>query len=214
MGELPTAASLYLPEFIPYFDHGSSGLSANKWVQIQAKKPLSGKELSRGYIYVYWNRASFGVWKIGCTGRDVELRLSEWADNCKHSAAELYRSVGVRNVRRVERLIHADLKDYRVFQPACHSCLTSHNEWFTNVDFEVILERIEFWCQWISKEPYTEDSGLLKEDARKQLPRLLSIGESSLRKKERLMARTSSLGRAAKRLTGKGFSRTKSLLRS
>lgn len=107
----------------------------------------------------------------------------------------------------MEQLIHADLKDYRVFEPACHGCLKSHNEWFGGVEFEVILERIKFWTQWISKGPYENDKGrwLLREDFKKELPQLYTMSNGHARKmKERLMARTSRRSsRCAAKYSGK-----------
>jgi hypothetical protein len=53
----------------------------------------------------------------------------------------------VRIVARVEPLIPAELKEYRVFEAACLGYLKNHSEWLTNVDFKVIVERIEFWAE-------------------------------------------------------------------
>jgi hypothetical protein len=194
--ELPTALH-YLPEYLPYHTPESSGLSTSKWILEQANRPLSTYEPDErepGYLYVYWNRATFGVSKIGCTTRDVDTRIKEWEDGCGHIAEEQYRSpVPVRNVARAEKLIHADLKDYRVFEPACYGCLKSHNEWFRDVDFEIILGRIEFWTQWISKEPYELKKGydlkkgkwLLKDDAKEEL--MHTVSDSHARKKEKIL---------------------------
>ena len=85
---------------------------------------------------MYWNRASFAVRKIRYTARDVRLRLDEWKAQCNYIAEEQYHSPSkVRNVTRVERQVHAELKDFRAFEPGCHGCLKSHNEWFKDVGF-------------------------------------------------------------------------------
>lgn len=176
---MPRTTLHYIPKYLPYQNDGSSEISVSELVLEQAKKPLSKEELKPGYIYVYWNRAAFGVRKIGYTTRDVDLRIREWQDGCKHIAEEQYRSTKkVCNVARIEQLIHADLKDYRVFEPACYGCFKTHNEWFKGVDLKVILSRIEFWTQWISTEPYVEIKGrwLLREDSKLELPQLLLTG--------------------------------------
>ena len=155
--EMPKMVLQYLPEYLPYHPPGSSHLRVSEWVMNQAQAPFSTRnpnEIGEGYLYVYWNRATFGVRKIGYTS-NVGLRLKSWETECNHIAEEQYRSpFKVKHVARVERLVHADLQDYRVFEPACHGCLKSHIEWFKDVDFEIILKSIEFWTQWIMKEPY------------------------------------------------------------
>ena len=77
----------------------------------------------------------------------------------------------------VERLVHAELQGYRVFEPACHGRLKSQIEWFKDVDFGIILRSIEFWTRWMTKEPY-ERSGTssgsswrLKQSGRDEIER-------------------------------------------
>lgn len=197
--KLPGTALQYLPEYLPYEAPEPSGCSRSQVIIKQAKKPLSTwnpNELRSGYIYVYWNQATFGVMKIGSTSKNVDERLKEWERQCNHIAEEQYRSsVLVRNVERVERLIHADLKDYRVFEPACRGCWKSHIEWFTGVDIEVVREKIEFWSQWASNKPYErnkEGKWLLKEEFERELPQLCVMREGSTEKtKRRLMTKAS-----------------------
>lgn len=172
---MPAKALWYLPEYRPYQAPGSSGLPVSEWVMKEAKKPLSTykpDETQPGYLYVYWNRASFGLLKIGYTTRDVAVRLSEWEADCQHVAEEQYRSPFlVNNVARLERLVHADLNDFRVFEPFCRGCHKCHIEWFKGVDFETVLKKIEFWTNWMMKDPYKEDGHewLLTENAENEV---------------------------------------------
>ena len=168
---------VYLPDYRRYKTAKSSCSDVRGWVIQQAKKPLTPRELHTGYLYVYWNQATFGVCKIGYTTLDVSTRLRQWETKCKHTAQEQYRSpFEVRNVKRLERLVHAELKEYRLKEYGCHGCLGNHDEWFTGVDFKIILESIEFWTKWIMKEQgqYEKVKGkwLLKEDAKEELPQL------------------------------------------
>ena len=163
------SALQYLADYLPY---QRSKLAVSTWVEKQANTPLTKLELETGSLYVYWNQANFGVYKIGYTTVDVRIRLRYWQTQCKHTAQQLHR-VEVPNVRRLERLVHAELKDYRVREECCRGCNKGHIEWF-NVDYKLIEKSIAFWAEWIRKRPYENVKGSfrLKEDARKELPQL------------------------------------------
>ena len=174
----PKSASSYFPKYLshklkPY------EFTVSQWVMRQAAKPLTPRQCKVGYLYVYWNKATFGIYKIGFTTLDVDTRLKSWESKCKHTAQKLYESpLALRNVERVERLVHAELDEYRVKEFGCHGCGGNHDEWFERVHFDVIVESIEFWTEWIMKEdgPYeeVESTWRLKEDAKKELPELCS----------------------------------------
>ena len=143
----------YLPLFVPYRPHDSAGRTVNEHV-LQTARELPQVD-NEGYLYVCWNEATFGVWKIGFTTREVSCRLKEWEEQCKHVATEQYRSpCKVRYPEKVEQLVHADLMHYRVYELICRTCSTSHVEWFRGVDLPFIIERIEAWSEWIREEPY------------------------------------------------------------
>ena len=160
--EIPNKKGLikYLPQFVPYRPLGSAQLTVGEFVRQQAMEPFDiigdpEKELGEGYLYVYWNKATFGVRKVGFTTWNVGARLKQWEIDCKRKAKEEYRSPGkVRHAAKVEQLVHADLLEYRVCEPACRTCLKSHIEWFRGVSLTFIIERIEAWSQWISEQPY------------------------------------------------------------
>lgn len=149
----------YLPQFLPYRPFVSAHLTINEIVMRQALNtfkvnPNPQEELGEGYIYVYWNEAAFGVQKIGAT-KDVTDRLKEWEQTCNHVAREQYRSPRkIRHAKKVERLVHADLSIYRVYEPTCRTCGKRHEEWFKDVNLPLVIERIEAWSKWISEEPY------------------------------------------------------------
>ena len=172
----PKRALLYSPDYRPYYQSASSYRSnVEDWVMKQAATPLTVSELEEGYLYVYWNQATFGVRKIGYTSKDVSERLRRWETQCKHIAEEQYRSPSkVRNVKRLERLVHAELKDYRVKEHGCHGCLGNHEEWFRGVGLDIIHESIAFWTEWMVEGQYEEVKGewRLKMGARKELPQL------------------------------------------
>lgn len=150
----------YLPLFLPYRPPESAHLTVNEFVVQQAMEPFDinpdrRNELGEGYLYVYWNEATFGIRKIGYTTGKVKDRLDAWEKDCNHIATQQYSSPAkVRHAARVEQLVHADLMDYRVFEPACRGCLKSHVEWFKDVDLSFIIRRIEAWTDWIGEGPY------------------------------------------------------------
>ena len=170
--ELPKGASVYLPDYRPYQPASSYSPNVEDWVMKQAATPLTVSELTAGYLYVYWNQATFGVSKIGYSSNEVSERLRQWETKCKHIAEEQYRSpFEVRNVMRLERLVHAELKAYRVEEHGCHGCSGKHKEWFKGVGLDIILESIAFWTEWIMEGQYeeVESEWHLKEGARKGL---------------------------------------------
>ena len=160
--EIPNEKGLvkYLPQIVPYRPPGSVHLTVSEFVIKQAMEPFDvignpQKELGEGYLYVYWNEATFGVRKIGFTTKDVDGRLKDWETSCRRTAKEEYRSPSkVRHASKIERLVHADLLEYRVRELACRTCLKSHIEWFRGVSLTFIIGRIEAWSQWISDRPY------------------------------------------------------------
>ena len=78
--KLPNKTLIYLPHYREYRVPDYPNSSASQSVLKQAMEPLSTRdldELNLGYLHAYWNRASFGVWKISYIGRDVDTRLNE-----------------------------------------------------------------------------------------------------------------------------------------
>ena len=192
--EPPSKALQYLSEYRPYDLLGLGPSNAMERVVEQAKKPLfirnpkmtgGFQELDErwdGYIYVYWNRASFGLVKIGCTTVDVDRRLQQWEDKCQRLAEEHYRSpFRIKHVARVEKLIHTEFQEYRVFEPFCRGCGHKHIEWFRGLDLGLVIRRIEAWTEWITKEPYEEKLGSwrLKDRLELALPQICTAPDET-----------------------------------
>ena len=185
--ELPSRTLNYLPEYRPYLTSELSPRSPGECVVKQAKEPLFIRnpritdvfqeldERLDGFLYIYWNRASFGLVKIGCTTRDVDIRLREWEEKCGHLAEEHYRSqYRVKHIARIEKLIHTEFREYRVFELHCRGCGRKHIEWFKGLDLALMIERIEAWTNWIMKDPYEERWGVwrLKSGLEFELPQI------------------------------------------
>ena len=175
----------YLPEHRSFSHPTSVSKEINYSIKSQARQPLVAgttrsingltehDETRDGYLYVYWNRASFGHLKIGFTGKDVDQRLQEWEEQCHHIAEKHYQSPRkIKHAARVEKLVHTEFANHRVAEPACHGCGKKHVEWFRDLDLGFVIQRIEAWSEWISTSPYEYRGGawLLKEDAEFELP--------------------------------------------
>ncbi|EGX88106.1 Putative helicase A859L [Cordyceps militaris CM01] len=116
----------------------------------------SRNEVNSGFIYLYQVPGNDAFVKIGFTG-DVTKRLEEWKKDC-HREPVLYplpaAAVAVPHAHRVERLIHAELREHRV-RLYCERCEKQHNEWFeTSVDRAAAV--IEKWLLWMRGRPYEE----------------------------------------------------------
>ena len=128
------------------------------------------KERKSGYIYAYRAQGIFGFVKIGHTTRDIDTRMAEWRVQCQHDPETVLGSNGqVPHVARVEKLIHAELKEFRHKQTKC-VCGTIHIEWFgvSHLDVAVVVEK---WSAWMETKPY-DTNGSLKWQHRERLKEL------------------------------------------
>ena len=181
----PHGALHYLPTYRSFSNPGSVSEAEILSIRNQARQPLVTEttrsangltehdETRDGYLYVYWNRASFGHLKIGFTGKEVDERLQEWEEQCHHIAEKQYQSPRkIKHAARVEKLIHTEFANQRVSEPACHGCGKAHIEWFRDLDLGLVIQRIEAWSKWIGKSPYEYRGGAwqLKDDPEFGLP--------------------------------------------
>jgi hypothetical protein len=146
---------------------------------------LSEKEDRKtGSIYIYWLKPDCRRLKIGYTARtkhNPTKRLQEQRNDCAkdyqfHESSP--HAITLPHVRRVEKLIHEELKEYRKMA-TCDSCSrrkgkpVSHNEWF-DIDKALVVMVYQKWKDWILTHPYEDDgknNWILKKDA------LRSLGE-------------------------------------
>jgi hypothetical protein len=126
------------------------------------RQPLRGAALKDGYIYVYKLPHEKGFFKIGYTARDVHTRISEWERKCGHKVEIVYpppeaRHTKIRNVLRVEELVHAELESYRYREEGCQGCGGNHIEWFATSERH-IKAVIAKWTAWIEQGRYYEST--------------------------------------------------------
>ena len=143
-------------------------LNANLTLQ-EYKTSLNSSDQSKNYpgqglIYMYWIPGNFGFVKIGKTsGESTQRRLKHWIKKCGHPIEEYTRgekelALQLPHAYRVEKLVHAELKDYRMKEKGCEGCGSAHEEWFAVPQYHAI-KVIEKWSSWIITRPYIETSG-------------------------------------------------------
>jgi predicted GIY-YIG superfamily endonuclease len=197
--------------FVPYQSSTVINLTTFGALFALAQKPLSKGDIGRGYIYMYWNKENFGLIKIGYT-TDLKKRLKQHSYACKdefYYHQETKNLPEVAHVKRVEDLIHTELKD--VGRRLLCKCGKKHREWFETSP--ALVEKIfDKWKDWLKEEPYaiaTEGvsgtlkdgfySGLskvckpvvLEEDALKPGPRSKQRDRSSSRRRSKSRPRSS-----------------------
>lgn len=162
-----TTHCAYIPKFVRYETRESRAVADHgEWILKKANKEFTKLELKKGYIYAYWNRTTFGDYKIGFTTKDVDERLRKWESKCKHEAERIYPprdgvAILMPHVKRVELLIHADLIKCRYVEKNCRGCHQSHDEWFRELNESLLKAKIEKWTDWIMSKPYEESGGNL-----------------------------------------------------
>jgi hypothetical protein len=154
-------------DFVPYLPKSTRYLDVPSALRKAISKPLGSKGLERGHIYVFWETGKFGKVKIGRTD-NLERRLKEWNGKCgrphEYHPASGRDLVEIRHVDRVERLMHLELKDYRM-ERYCEKCKVTHNEWF-QVEEALVVQVFLKWKSWIEQEPYALDSDTGKWELR------------------------------------------------
>jgi hypothetical protein len=124
---------------------------------------------------MYWIPGNPNYVKIGYTcGEKPAERLKQWSTKCKH-AIESFKipPAAVSHVRRVEALIHAELKDVQCRLENCQGCGSNHREWFRDGPAHT-LRVFRKWAEWMKTRPYAYVGGkvgtgmLLREDIRRR----------------------------------------------
>ncbi|KAI5283592.1 hypothetical protein KEM54_002003 [Ascosphaera aggregata] len=152
-----------IPSFAPYEPHNDRlqyDMSGNKYQATSRilNTPLADKELDAKYMYIYWFKGKPEYIKIGVS-HDVSRRLRSWQDNCGHSDCEHSLDerleYPIKHAFRVERLVHAALKDFRCQTDKC-GCGGYHTEWF-RADVELALKIIKIFTDFMNEQPYAFD---------------------------------------------------------
>ena len=142
-------------------------------IQEPIKRTVQAGRRHHGRIYMYWVQGSFGLVKIGFTTRTVDKRLKEWRSQCKRTPHSINLSRDYRDtlplVRRLEYLIHTELRDKRVREPVCSGCRKPHKEWFV-VSNELAKQVTQKWCDWMQQCPYEKITERFIKSPQKNTP--------------------------------------------
>ena len=150
--------------FVPFDPLAKSRAHTERYVRGAIMKDLISREETEGFIYIYWFPGNFGHLKIGVTTRSPEERLREWQKQCGHDPILIYPAaeedrVMIPHVYRVEKLVHAQLRDVRRKETRCEKCEKCHREWFEG-PAKVAIATVKRWSAWISDEPYKLQGGV------------------------------------------------------
>ncbi|KEF51991.1 uncharacterized protein A1O9_11981 [Exophiala aquamarina CBS 119918] len=146
-------------DFRPYCPKAHMKKSASQRIREVLEEPLGPKK--EGYIYIYWHPGSFGYVKIG-RSNNIKRRLREWRQRCHVEVEQVINSgeelqFKVLYVGRIEKLIHAELKEYQMEEPKCRGCDGKHREWF-HVSPNLALKVVQ---KWVKLQPY--EGGVLNQ---------------------------------------------------
>ena len=165
--------------FKRYTTHKSRNTEISEYLRFIVSKPLGKNDLKEGYIYRYWCDV-FGYHKIGWTTKDVNIRGHQWEQQCKHKVQMVYpviyssKEIPLPHAHRLERIIHAELREHRFIQFDCKGCGKNHHEWFNSSDrhTKAVFKK---WIDWIRQKPYeyveSEGEWRLKSESIKGLDR-------------------------------------------
>jgi hypothetical protein len=152
------------PQFNGTFSPFQAGIfksiSTQEAIVTALTMPLRHMHSHEMHLYLICSLEKFGVIGIGCT-KDVPQRLTEWKENCKHHVVEYIqhasgRSLLVKHARRVELLVHAELRDVRFKENRCEACHVQHTEWFRTTP-EHAAKVLKKFSDWTAKDPYQLD---------------------------------------------------------
>lgn len=124
-----------------------------------------------GVIYILYDRTSGHV-KIGFSiaGADKRLSAAKSCDGRQKTSLifETEANVPEGTLRRLERLIHWDLKHYQQVRDCpCGKggAIRKHQEWF-DVSREVARSTVAMWHRYVQGEPHEDDRRLMKLDSK------------------------------------------------
>lgn len=121
---------------------------------------LKESNVLSGHIYVFWRPEEPEYLKIGFTTGTFSDRLADLRRSCRSPTYEILYATGhIPNARRVESLIHADLRPVRYIESRCKGspkCSNQHREWF-KASLDTAVKTVEYWAEWMTMlDPYED----------------------------------------------------------
>ncbi|KAF4335179.1 hypothetical protein FBEOM_10978 [Fusarium beomiforme] len=140
-----------------------TSLEINKKIKKLLLCSLKGSEKEpQGHIYLYTFPESYHdaqpYIKIGFAN-NVGKRMQRWKYQCGYEAKVLGEFLAEHHVK-VEKLVHAQLRNQRKREKGCPTCNTCHHEWF-KIDFTTASKTIAQWTHWMRQMPYDDEGNIL-----------------------------------------------------
>ena len=156
----PPNYSLPPPQrFLPYVPRGE-----RDDLYHALRSPLGQGDFADGTLYMLRRDDDPGFLKIGYTKQIADVRFAFLQSECGFDPVPIRQIRRVACVRRVERLIHAELIDCRKESTACAgnpNCETLHSEWFEEEQDRG--ENVMYnWARWMTDANPYEATGELK----------------------------------------------------
>ncbi|KAL8695746.1 MAG: hypothetical protein Q9201_007968 [Fulgogasparrea decipioides] len=146
---------------VPFDAEAKHSRCTERYVKNAIKENLGKKEIEEeGTVYIYWCPGNFGLVKIGVTNKRPEVRLQEWQRQCGHETQLAYPiskedREPVPHVYRVEKIVHAQLRNLRRKETECRKCCKCHREWFEAFVNEATAA-VKRWSAWMREHPYEQ----------------------------------------------------------
>ncbi|KAL8853955.1 MAG: hypothetical protein Q9221_001263 [Calogaya cf. arnoldii] len=158
-----SGSTICIRTFVPFDSRARCMMNTKVFIEGAMRKILTPREVQKeGYIYIYNFNGNFGHVKIGVTTLTPEERLRNWQKQCGHVPELLFPKneedlVPIPHVYRLEKIVHAQLRNYRKKELKCRKCQKCHVEWFESSVPEAI-DAVKRWSAWIRGKPYEEGS--------------------------------------------------------
>ncbi|EXJ66016.1 uncharacterized protein A1O5_10993 [Cladophialophora psammophila CBS 110553] len=159
-------------EFTPHAARSHPSTSVSREILRRLTQP----ERRPASIYVFDRPSSPGILKIGITAHSVSSRLQEWSKQCGYTPNLLFSAEHVPHAKRIESLLHLELREERRREGMCRGCGRRHSEWF-EISEEQAEEVMGGWADFMERaEPYDSD-GSLKDKWREVVEMMEANGE-------------------------------------
>ncbi|KAJ9635856.1 hypothetical protein H2199_008209 [Coniosporium tulheliwenetii] len=132
-------------------------------IRTMARKPILGSKAADktalGYVYIYRDPERPNLHKIGYTNKEISERQRWIQAKCSITLESIpHGLIPVRNAERAEKLVHAELRNFRrVF--TC-KCGTKHREWYEVTEKEA-LRVVRRWDSFLRQVPYDDNGRLI-----------------------------------------------------
>lgn len=111
-----------------------------------------------GYIYLFSLPGDEKYLKIGFSKTPRGARIEEHR-KCYPKLRLIALTPSMKNVQRIESLIHKELEEYKQYHKCNHRNHSKHREWFA-VDLEQAKNVVYKWTRWASHIPYAQTGDL------------------------------------------------------